>query len=297
MDYKDFKELKIDLFTDNIVGYVKYKNGSGDYVVSWTELPGVYGEGTGLTCYEFVTMKGCVHRLRMGTEPIYEWMISSYTFDFSTRHVIIDPYGRPEEQWLINDNILSVCIVIDGCEKEFRNAVFDEELKKKGVAASFQEQGSLTESKESFAGYAKVDCLAIQNAFLTKDKIDLKCELEKTKKQLEESQELIKVLKKEIDNLKWEKTWYDAHYTEAKKYIKELQEKLDNATRSYNSVVNNLYKKKKQFKEAMDHLKRAEFYMRNMLDTVSLYPNFYKGVAYAHERMQKFILEEENKED
>ena len=148
MDYKELKELNIKLFTDNIVGYVKYKNGSGDYVISWTELRGIYGENTGLTCYEFITMNGSVHRLRTGAEPFDLGILSNLftlNFDFYTRQVCLDDLHRPEEHWYRNDNILAVGIIQDGYEKEFRNVILDEELKKKGVAASFQEKGSPTE--------------------------------------------------------------------------------------------------------------------------------------------------------
>lgn len=146
-----------------------------------------------------------------------------------------------------------------------------------------------------FAGYCKADCLAAENIILTKDKMDLESELEKVKKELEEAQVLTTVLKKEIDYLKWEKTWYEANYTEAKKNINKLQEKLYNTTRSYSCVANNLYKKKNQFKEAMRLLKNAEFYMNSGLCIHSMYPQWVKSYYSTVNNIKEFLVK--NKED
>lgn len=147
--------------------------------------------------------------------------------------------------------------------------------------------------EDTVAAYCKADCVSTQNIILTKDKMDLESELEKVKKELEEAQVLTTVLKKEIEYLKWEKTWYEANYTEAKKNINELQEKLDNTTRSYSCVANNLYKKKNQFKEAMRLLKNAEFYMNSGQDIHSMYPQWVKGYYSTVNNIKEFINKKE----
>lgn len=184
-------------------------------------------------------------------------------------------------------------------------------------------------AEDTVAAYCKADCLSTQNIILTKDKMDLESELEKVKKELEEAkskvalwytyaigrnnlcclleeqqkeqnkeleeaQVLTTVLKKEIDNLKWEKTWYEAHYTEAKKNINELQEKLDNTTRSYSCVANNLYKKKKQLKDFRNRLEIAQCFL---LSTQSGYIDAYdaKVTRMMGRDIKEFL--EENKED
>lgn len=149
-------------------------------------------------------------------------------------------------------------------------------------------------------GYECTDCHTtftvdvFDEAALKQENERLKQELEETKKELEEAQVLTAVLKKEIEYLKWEKTWYEANYTEAKKNINELQEKLDNTTRSYSCVANNLYKKKNQFKEAMRLLKNAEFYMNSGQDIHSMYPQWVKGYYSTVNNIKEFINKKED---
>lgn len=149
--------------------------------------------------------------------------------------------------------------------------------------------------EDTIAAYCKADCLATQNIILTMDKMDLESELEKVKKELEEAQLLNNVLKKEIDNLKWEKTWYEAHYEKAQNDIKDLKEQNENVIRSYGRLSNDLFRRNKQFKEAIYQLKRAEFYMNSGQDIHSIYPQWFVDYHRTVNDIKEFL--EKNKED